>query len=113
MAASIELIEELECSICLNQYVKPKLLSCMHTFCLECISKLQKVIRPQKVQKKDVVCPQCRNLTEVFYFISHIFGTSCLYYKIKMCIFFLNIVRESIQKRALSPIQQYKNHIIT
>ena len=75
MAAVVEFGKELECSICLDQYVSPKLLSCMHTFCSNCISKL-----PQQEHYEDqlqygsqhcnismnVACPECRAYTKVF-----------------------------------------------
>ena len=38
--AGLEDGQELECCVCLDQFVKPKLLSCMHTLCEGCIDKL-------------------------------------------------------------------------
>ncbi|XP_078000493.1 E3 ubiquitin-protein ligase TRIM45-like [Glandiceps talaboti] len=43
----------LSCSICLEQYVVPKILPCHHTFCLHCLETL--------VKKKGVLnCPTCQ-----------------------------------------------------
>ena len=76
-AAAVEFGKELECSICLDQYVNPKLLSCMHTFCSNCISKLpqekhhedQQNQHPAQHHGGTIACPECRAFTEVFYFI--------------------------------------------
>ena len=49
----------LECGICLDQYKEPKLLSCFHVFCKQCLERL--------VQKQDgqsiLQCPNCRHTT--------------------------------------------------
>ena len=49
----------LECGICLDQYKDPKLLSCFHVFCKQCLERL--------VQKRDgqsvLQCPNCRQTT--------------------------------------------------
>ena len=49
----------LECGICLEQYKDPKLLSCFHVFCKQCLERL--------VQKRDgqsvLQCPNCRRTT--------------------------------------------------
>jgi len=49
--------QELDCSVCLDQYQKPKLLGCMHTFCEPCIEKL--------IQNGAISCPQCRHVSKV------------------------------------------------
>ena len=80
-AAAVKFGKELECSICLDQYVNPKLLSCMHTFCSNCISKLlqkgiyhkdqrqqhQHQFYKQHNQQMTVTCPECRAFTKVFF----------------------------------------------
>ena len=55
--AGLEVGQELECCVCLDEFVKPKLLSCMHTLCEGCIDKL--------VQNGTVKCPECREVTKV------------------------------------------------
>ena len=46
----------LECGICLDQYKDPKLLSCFHVFCKQCLEDL--------VQKQHILqCPNCRRTT--------------------------------------------------
>ena len=49
----------LECGICCDEYKSPKLLSCFHVFCKQCLERL--------VQKEDgqsiLQCPNCRRAT--------------------------------------------------
>ncbi len=54
----------LECSICLEFYKKPKVLPCMHTFCLSC---LDEHIKKSSVdgKKQQFHCPYCRELIKV------------------------------------------------
>jgi len=48
--------KELQCPICWNRLVQPKLLPCcQHTFCLGCISEYVKGCR-----NGQTVCPECR-----------------------------------------------------
>ena len=51
MAASIA--NQLECSICLEQYVEPKILPCFHTFCLACLCQIEP-------EEEKIRCPECR-----------------------------------------------------
>lgn len=44
------------CPICLEQFNKPKLLPCHHTYCLECLTDLYK---DSKIGD-EVPCPECR-----------------------------------------------------
>ena len=48
-----------ECSVCLNHMLHrtPRMLSCIHTFCEECLSQL--------IQNKTIHCPVCREITEL------------------------------------------------
>lgn len=58
-------LDETECPICFcnynNVFKTPKLLSCGHTFCLECLAR----INVSSVEIKKLSCPVCRNLTEI------------------------------------------------
>ena len=54
--------EELNCSICLDTYVDPKLLQCFHAYCRKCLVKL--VVRDQQGQLI-LTCPICRHDTPV------------------------------------------------
>ena len=51
----------LECGICLNQYKDPKLLSCFHVFCKECLERLVLQEEGQSILR----CPNCRRATAV------------------------------------------------
>lgn len=51
---------ELKCSVCLEEFKKPKLLRCYHSFCEECVKELLK-----KAEDKVIKCPQCRTNMEV------------------------------------------------
>ena len=42
----------LTCAVCYEMYKKPKYLSCLHSYCEECIAKLSK--------ESKVICPECR-----------------------------------------------------
>ena len=49
----------LECGICLDQYKDPKLLSCFHVFCKQCLERL--VL--QEEGRSILRCPNCRHAT--------------------------------------------------
>lgn len=56
---------DLECSICFSQFNNvfrcPKMLQCKHTFCLECLARINvKSADPDAIQ-----CPLCRSLTSL------------------------------------------------
>lgn len=58
-------LEETECAICFcaydNVYRTPKLLACGHTFCLECLAR----INVSSLELKTLNCPVCREVTEL------------------------------------------------
>ena len=45
------------CPICYQLYKDPKVLPCQHSYCRECLNKLEK--------NKQVTCPECRKVAEV------------------------------------------------
>ncbi|XP_078614129.1 uncharacterized protein LOC144883453 [Branchiostoma floridae x Branchiostoma japonicum] len=49
----------LECQICLQPYRRPKVLSCLHSFCQQCLVDF---LKKQKV-KTELDCPTCRSKT--------------------------------------------------
>ncbi|KAJ1145538.1 hypothetical protein NDU88_011824 [Pleurodeles waltl] len=56
---------DLECAICFSQFNNifraPKMLQCRHTFCLECLARMNvKSSLPETIQ-----CPMCRNKTSL------------------------------------------------
>lgn len=63
LQSSEETVPDLECSICFSQFNNvfrcPKRLQCHHTFCLECLARMNvKSSEPSEIQ-----CPLCRRFT--------------------------------------------------
>ena len=56
-----KVVSRLECGICLDQYKDPKLLSCFHVFCKECLERLVLQDEGQSILR----CPNCRHATAV------------------------------------------------
>ncbi|XP_073488518.1 E3 ubiquitin-protein ligase TRIM39-like [Aquarana catesbeiana] len=54
--ASADVRQELDCSICLEMYKDPVMLSCGHNFCRVCIDR----VLDTQVGSGDYSCPQCR-----------------------------------------------------
>ncbi|KTG41073.1 hypothetical protein cypCar_00010074 [Cyprinus carpio] len=58
-------LQDTECIVCFcsfdNVFKAPKLLSCGHTFCLECLAR----INVNSPEIKTLTCPICRELTEI------------------------------------------------
>ncbi|XP_040187822.1 E3 ubiquitin/ISG15 ligase TRIM25-like [Rana temporaria] len=54
--ADADLIEELECSICLSIYTDPVTLTCGHNFCRDCIN----LALDEQQWSEGYSCPQCR-----------------------------------------------------
>lgn len=58
-------VEDTECAVCFcsydNVFKTPKLLACGHTFCLECLARIN-VVSPEL---KTLSCPVCREVTEL------------------------------------------------
>lgn len=58
-------VDDTECAVCFcsydNIFKTPKLLSCGHTFCLECLARIN-VTSPEL---KTLCCPVCRKVTEL------------------------------------------------
>jgi len=65
MAAAFDLqahVSDLtKCSICLEDFIDPKSLPCLHTFCLECLSSHYR----DKLPGDELLCPVCRNSCQV------------------------------------------------
>ncbi|KAA0702195.1 hypothetical protein E1301_Tti011032 [Triplophysa tibetana] len=58
-------LEDTECIVCFcsfdNVFKAPKLLSCGHTFCLECLAR----INVNSIEIKTLTCPICRETTKI------------------------------------------------
>lgn len=63
--APVDDVEDTECAVCFctydNVFKTPKLLACGHTFCLECLARIN-VTSPEL---KTLSCPVCREVTEL------------------------------------------------
>ncbi|XP_038054654.1 E3 ubiquitin-protein ligase TRIM56-like [Patiria miniata] len=53
-------VDHLECSICTNRFRQPKLLDCLHSFCLQCLQDLR---QSQDLSGTKLTCPLCRRET--------------------------------------------------
>lgn len=49
--------DHVTCPVCYQLYKDPKVLPCQHSYCQECLSKLEK--------NKQVTCPECRTIAQV------------------------------------------------
>ncbi|XP_015250698.1 PREDICTED: RING finger protein 225-like [Cyprinodon variegatus] len=61
----VDVVEDTECAVCFcsydNVFKTPKLLACGHTFCLECLAR----INVSSAEIKSLTCPVCRLPTEL------------------------------------------------
>jgi len=58
MASAKEFTDHIECPICNETYMDPRVLPCGHTFCFKCISKCRRNRQPWHWQS--MPCPFCR-----------------------------------------------------
>lgn len=49
--------EELNCEICYEKFINPKVLPCFHTFCQKCLEDIRR-----RSRTSDISCPTCRSL---------------------------------------------------
>ncbi|XP_038052433.1 tripartite motif-containing protein 45-like [Patiria miniata] len=52
----------LECPICCCRFKDPKMLDCLHSFCLNCLDEM---MSKQKSETEKITCPVCRRETQV------------------------------------------------
>ena len=53
--------EEVSCSVCMSTFTDPKILPCFHTFCLHCLTELQRT----SGKHGEITCPECRRKFQV------------------------------------------------
>ena len=53
--------EEVSCSVCMTTFTDPKMLPCLHSFCLHCLNGIQRTSGRRDI----IVCPQCRRESRV------------------------------------------------
>jgi len=52
-----KIVNSLSCPICLKLFKKPKYLPCYHSYCEQCLEKMEEESR--------ITCPQCREVAIV------------------------------------------------
>ncbi|KAL9979992.1 hypothetical protein ACROYT_G008522, partial [Oculina patagonica] len=53
--------EEVSCPVCMTAFIEPKLLPCLHSFCLHCLKGIQRTSG-----RNDIInCPECRRESRV------------------------------------------------
>ncbi|XP_033631652.1 uncharacterized protein LOC117293432 [Asterias rubens] len=52
----------IECPICLSRFTDPKILDCLHSFCLKC---LQELTDKQDPKTDIIICPMCKKKTSI------------------------------------------------
>jgi tripartite motif-containing protein 56 len=74
MATGTKLMKEISdqflvCKVCMEPFKEPKTLSCLHTFCLNCVQQQYDAEsnRPTRytLYVRSVTCPLCRKKTEL------------------------------------------------
>ena len=53
--------EEVSCSVCMTTFTEPKILPCLHTFCLHCLNGILRTSGRHDI----IPCPECRREVEV------------------------------------------------
>ena len=53
--------EEVCCSVCMTTFTEPKILPCLHSFCLHCLNRILRISRRHDI----IVCPECRREVKV------------------------------------------------
>jgi len=59
---SVKICDITSCSICLETFKEPKVLPCIHTFCLECLDKYCE----DKDPGEETTCPLCRQVFFIY-----------------------------------------------
>ncbi|XP_078361727.1 E3 ubiquitin-protein ligase TRIM71-like [Oculina patagonica] len=53
--------EEVSCPVCMTAFIEPKLLPCLHSFCLHCLKGIQRTSGRNDI----ITCPECRRESRV------------------------------------------------
>ncbi|KAK3735709.1 hypothetical protein QZH41_010142 [Actinostola sp. cb2023] len=64
MAAKLSqgLEDQVKCSICLEQYQDPRILTCLHTYCRRC---LEDMLATKEGRRDCIKCPECREIVKI------------------------------------------------
>ena len=60
--ANFNLLDHLQCSLCLDIYDDPKCLTCLHSFCKTCIDETLQFNHDGSAR---IVCPECKEETSI------------------------------------------------
>ena len=60
-SSMVNLSDMLECSICMEEFSDPRVLPCIHTFCLKCLEGTGR----DKKAGDTMDCPLCRNVFSI------------------------------------------------
>ena len=58
--ANFNVLDHLQCSLCLDIYDDPKCLTCLHSFCKTCIDETLQFNHDGSAR---IVCPECKEVT--------------------------------------------------
>ena len=53
--------EEVSCSVCMTTFTEPKILPCLHSFCLHCLNEILRTSGGHDI----IACPECRKEVQV------------------------------------------------
>ncbi|XP_058957432.2 E3 ubiquitin-protein ligase TRIM71-like [Pocillopora verrucosa] len=53
--------EEVSCSVCMTTFTEPKILPCLHSFCLHCLNEILRTSGGHDI----IACPECRREVQV------------------------------------------------
>ncbi len=59
-----QLEEQLQCAVCIDKCIDPKILQCYHVFCEKCLGHRRMVVQNEQ-GGRSLICPTCRHATPI------------------------------------------------